>query len=215
MPRDRGCIAQVGSALAYRSIPLQSAYCGAKHAIRGSPQSVHCELLHDKSNVRITMVQLPAMNTPQFSWVKSCLPRKPQPVPPIYQPEIAAGAIVYAAHHDRREIQVGLPTVVAIEGNKIIPGLLDQYLSRTNYEAQQTDEPVEVDRRDNLWSPVPGDHDAHGSFDSRSHDFSTQAWLNTHRGWLLLAGVTGVAFGALLCRKVFARSGEVSIGNEG
>ncbi len=137
MPRDRGCIAQVGSALAYRSIPLQSAYCGAKHAIRGFTQSVHCELLHDKSNVRITMVQLPPMNTPQFSWVKSRLPRKPQPVPPIYQPEIAAEAIVYAAHHDRREIQVGLPTVIAIEGNKIIPGLLDQYLARTNYEAHK------------------------------------------------------------------------------
>ena len=150
LPRDRGCIVQVGSALAYRSIPLQSAYCGAKHAIQGFTQSVRCELLHDKSNVRITMVQLPAMNTPQFSWVKSRLPRKPQPVPPIYQPEIAANAIVYAAHHDRREVQVGLPTVVAIEGNKIAPGMIDQYLARTNYEAQQTDEPVEADRRDNL-----------------------------------------------------------------
>lgn len=215
LPRDHGCIVQVGSALAYRSIPLQSAYSGAKHAIQGFTQSVRCELLHDKSNVRITMVQLPAMNTPQFSWVKSRLPRKPQPVPPIYQPEIAANAIVYAAHHDRREIQVGLPTVVAIEGNKIIPGMMDQYLARTNYEAQQTDEPVEADRRDNLWSPVSGDHGAHGSFDARSHDFSTQAWLNTHRGWLLLAGVTGVAFGALLCRRVCASYGEVSIRNEG
>lgn len=214
MPRDRGCIVQVGSALAYRSIPLQSAYCGAKHAIQGFTQSVHCELLHDKSNVRITMVQLPAMNTPQFSWVKSRLPRKPQPVPPIYQPEIAADAIIYAAHHDRREVQVGLPTVVAIEGNKIIPGLLDQYLARTNYEAQQTDEPVEADRRDNLWSSVPGDHGAHGSFDARSHDFSTQAWLNTHRGWLLLTCVTGVALGAMLCRRVCASSGEVPIRNE-
>ena len=214
LPRDRGCIVQVGSALAYRSIPLQSAYCGAKHAIQGFTQSVRCELLHDKSNVRITMVQLPAMNTPQFSWVRSRLPRKPQPVPPIYQPEIAANAIVYAAHHDRREVQVGLPTVVAIEGNKIAPGMIDQYLARTNYEAQQTDEPVEADRRDNLWSPVPGDHGALGSFEDRSHDFSTQAWLNTHRGWLLLTCVTGVALGALFCRKVFARSGEVSIGNE-
>lgn len=214
LPRDRGCIVQVGSALAYRSIPLQSAYCGAKHAIQGFTQSVRCELLHDKSNVRITMVQLPAMNTPQFSWVKSRLPRKPQPVPPIYQPEIAANAIVYAAHHDRREVQVGLPTVLAIEGNKIAPGMIDRYLARTNYEAQQTDEPVEADRRDNLWSPVPGDHGAHGSFEDRSHDFSTQAWLNTHRSWLLLTCVTGVALGALFCRKVFARTGEVSIGNE-
>jgi NAD(P)-dependent dehydrogenase (short-subunit alcohol dehydrogenase family) len=214
LPRDRGCIVQVGSALAYRSIPLQSAYCGAKHAIQGFTQSVRCELLHDKSNVRITMVQLPAMNTPQFSWVKSRLPHKPQPVPPIYQPEIAADTIVYAAHHDRREIQVGLPTVVAIEGNKIIPGMLDQYLARTNYEVQQTDEPVEADRRDNLWSPVPGDHGAHGSFDEQAHTFSAQSWLNKHRGWLLLAGVTGVAFGALLCRRVCASYGEVSIRNE-
>lgn len=215
LPRDRGCIVQVGSALAYRSIPLQSAYCGAKHAIQGFTQSVRCELLHDKSNVRITMVQLPAMNTPQFSWVKNRLPHKPQPVPPIYQPEIAADAIIYAAHHDRCEIQVGLPTVVAIEANKIIPGTLDQYLARTNYQAQQTDEPVEADRRDNLWSPVPGDHGAHGSFDARSHEFSTQAWLNTHRGWLVLAGVTGVAFGALFCRRVGASYREVFIRNEG
>ena len=212
--RDRGCIIQVGSALAYRSIPLQSAYCGAKHAVEGFTQSVRCELLHDKSNVRITMVQLPAMNTPQFSWVKSRLPRKPQPVPPIYQPEIAAEAIVYAVQHDRREIQVGLPTVVAIEANKIIPGMIDQYLARTNYEAQQTDVPVEADRRDNLWSPVPGDHGAHGSFDNRSHDFSPQAWLNTHRTWLLLAGVTGAVFGALFCRKVCASSRAISIGDE-
>src|SRR6266576_604619 len=174
LPRDRGSIVQVGSALAYRGIPLQAAYCGAKHAIQGFTESLRCELLHDKSNVRVTMVQLPSMNTPQFSWVKSRLPRKPQPVPPIYQPEIAAEAIVYAAQHDRREIQVGLPTVVAIETNKIVPGMIDQYLARTNYEAQQTDELVEADRHDNLWSPVPGDHGAHGSFDNRSHDFSTQ-----------------------------------------
>ena len=214
LSRDRGCIVQVGSALAYRSIPLQSAYCGAKHAVEGFTRSVRCELLHDRSNVRITMVQLPAMNTPQFSWVKSRLPHKPQPVPPIYQPEIAAEAIVYAAHHDRREIQVGLPTVVAIEGNKIAPGMIDQYLARTNYEAQQTDEPVEADRRDNLWSPVPGDHGAHGSFDNRSHSFSPQAWLNTHRTWLLLAGVTGAVFGALFCRKVCSSSRAISIGGE-
>lgn len=215
LPRDRGSIVQVGSALAYRSIPLQSAYCGAKHAVAGFTQSVRCELLHDQSNVRITMVQLPAMNTPQFSWVKSRLPRKPQPVPPIYQPEIAAETIVYAAHHDRREIQVGLPTVVAIEGNKIAPGMIDEYLAHTNYEAQQTDEPVEADRRDNLWSPVPGDHGAHGSFDNRSHNFSPQAWLNTHRNSVFLAGVTGAVFGALFCRKVCARSRTISNGDEG
>src|SRR6266576_2017744 len=186
LPRDRGCIVQVGSALAYRSIPLQSAYCGAKHAVEGFTQSVRCELLHDKSNVRITMVQLAAMNTPQFSWVKSRLPREPQPVPPIYQPEIAAEAIVYAAQHDRREIQVGLPTVVAIEVNKIMPGMIDRYLARTNYEAQQTDEPVEPDRRDNLWSPVSGDHGAHGTFDDRASDSSPQLWTNMNRRWLAL-----------------------------
>src|SRR5437763_3804713 len=172
MPRDRGCIVQVGSALAYRSIPLQSAYCGAKHAIQGFTESVRCELLHDKSNVRVTMVQLPAMNTPQFSWVKSRLPRKPQPEPPIYQPEIAADAIMYAAHQNRREMEVGMPTVVAVEGNKFFPGLMDRYLARTNYEAKQTDEPVEADRRDNLWSPVTGDHSAHGTFDDRASDSS-------------------------------------------
>src|SRR3989440_3508526 len=142
LPRDRGVIVQVGSALAYRGIPLQSAYCAAKHAIQGFVDSLRCELLHDKSNVRVTMVQLPAMNTPQFSWVKSRLPRKPQPVPPIYQPELAAEAIIYAAYQNRREMEVGMSTVLAVEGNKVFPGLMDRYLARTNYEAQQTDEPV-------------------------------------------------------------------------
>jgi short-subunit dehydrogenase len=188
LPRDHGSIVQVGSALAYRGIPLQAAYCGAKHAIQGFTESLRCELLHDKSNVRVTMVQLPAMNTPQFSWVKSRLPRKPQPVPPIYQPEIAADAIIYAAYQNRREMEVGMPTVVAVEGNKIFPGLMDRYLARTNYEAQQTDEPVEADRRDNLWSPVPGDHGAHGRFDDRASESSPQLWANMNRRWLALAG---------------------------
>lgn len=202
LPRDHGSIVQVGSALAYRGIPLQAAYCGAKHAIKGFTESLRCELLHDNSNVRVTMVQLPAMNTPQFSWVKSRLPRRPQPVPPIYQPEIAAEAIIYAAYHDRREIEVGIPTVLAIGGNKIFPGLIDHYLARSNYEAQQTEEPVEADRRDNLWSPVPGDHGAHGSFDDHAHGFSAQAWLNMHRGWVLLAGATGTLIGMALCRRI-------------
>lgn len=202
LPRDRGAIVQVGSALAYRSIPLQSAYCGAKHAIQGFTESLRCELLHDQSNVRVTMVQLPAMNTPQFGWVKSRLPRKPQPVPPIYQPEIAAEAIVYAAHNDRREMEVGLPTVLAVEGNKFLAGLMDRYLARTNYDAQQTDEPVETDRRDNLWSPVPGDHGAHGTFDDRAANSSVQLWLNMNRRWLVLAGglLAGATF-ALLWRQ--------------
>ncbi len=145
-PRDRGVIIQVGSALAYRGIPLQSAYCAAKHAIQGFCDSLRCELIHDKSNVQLCMVQMPALNTPQFGWVKSRLPRKAQPVPPIYQPEIAADAIVYASHHPRREICVGLPTVVAIAGDKIAPGLLDHYLGNTGYDGQQTSEPADPNR---------------------------------------------------------------------
>jgi NAD(P)-dependent dehydrogenase (short-subunit alcohol dehydrogenase family) len=198
LPRDRGTIVQVGSALAFRSIPLQSAYCGAKHAIAGFTDSVRCELIHDNSNVHITMVQMPALNTPQFSWVKSRLPKKPQPVPPIYQPEVAAAAIYYAAHHKRRSIEVGVPTVVAVQGNKIIPGLMDEYLGHTNYEAQQTDEPVDPNRPNNLWAPVPGDHGAHGSFDDRAYRFSPQLWANEHRGWLALAGATGLLAAALV-----------------
>src|ERR1051326_2721781 len=181
LQRDHGCIIQVGSALAERSIPLQAAYCGAKHAIQGFTDSLRCELLHDGSKVRVTMVQLPAVNTPQFSWVKSRLPRKPQPVPPIYQPEIIADAIYYAAHHDRREMSIGASTIKALLGNKFIPGLLDHYLANNGYDSQQTDEPVEPDRRDNLWQPVPGDHGAHGTFDERASSFSPQEWMNTHR----------------------------------
>ncbi len=208
LPRDRGSIVQVGSALAYRGIPLQAAYCGAKHAIQGFTESLRCELLHDKSNVRVTMVQLPAMNTPQFSWVKSRLPRKPQPVPPIYQPEIAAEAIVYAAYQNRREMEVGMPTVVAVEGNKFFPGLMDRYLARTNYEAQQTDEPVETNRRDNLWSPVPGDHGAHGTFDDRASDSSPQLWGNMNRRWLALGcgALAGLMLGTFFTRKSLNKS---------
>src|SRR5436853_678126 len=146
LPRDRGKIIQIGSALAYRGIPLQSAYCGAKHAIQGFTESVRAELIHDKSNVKITMVQLPAVNTPQFGWVKSRLPHKAQPVPPIYQPEVAAEAIVWAAHHPRREFYLGLSTVRAIIGNKLVPGLGDWYLARIGYAAQQTDEPEDTHR---------------------------------------------------------------------
>jgi len=187
LPRDRGTIVQVGSALAYRGIPLQAAYCGAKHAIQGFMDSLRSELLHDGSNVRVTMVQMPALNTPQFDWVKSRLPHKAQPVPPIFQPEVAAKAIVWAAHHNRPEIYVGGPTVEAIVGNKIAPRLGDWYLARNGYSAQQTDEPADPNRPDNLWEPVSGDHGAHGRFDSRASDWSTQLWLTTHRG-LLAAG---------------------------
>jgi NAD(P)-dependent dehydrogenase (short-subunit alcohol dehydrogenase family) len=189
LPRNRGVIIQVGSALAYRGIPLQAAYCGAKHAIQGFVDSLRCELLHDGSNVWVTMVQMPALNTPQFRWVKSRLPHKAQPVPPIFQPEVAAEAIYWAAYHPRRELYVGWPTVKAIVGNKIVPGLADWYLANTGYESQQTDEPADPHRPNNLWKPVLGDHGAHGVFDQRATNWSAQLWATTHRSWLALAGV--------------------------
>ena len=196
LDRDRGTIVQVGSALAYRSIPLQSAYCGAKHAIVGFTDSLRCELDHRHSRVHLTVVHLPAMNTPQFGWVKSRLPHKAQPVPPIYEPEVAARAIYWAAHHDRREVEVGLPTVKAIFGNKIFPGLLDRYLGRTGFAAQQTDELRPPDQPYNLWKPLPGDRGAHGTFGARSRSHSVQTWLNLHRtavgvtvGLLVAAGL--------------------------
>ena len=182
LPRDRGAIVQVGSALAYRGIPLQAAYCGAKHAIQGFTESLRCELLHDESRVHVAMVQLPAMNTPQFDWVKSRLPREPQPVPPIYQPEIAADAIVWAAAHRRRELSVGAPTAAAIWINKIASAFLDRYLAKTGYDSQQTDQPADPDRPDNLWAPLPGDHGAHGVFGDRASASSPQLWTSTHRG---------------------------------
>jgi short-subunit dehydrogenase len=189
LPRDRGTIVQVGSALAYRGIPLQSAYCGAKHAIQGFNEALRCELIHDKSNVWLTMVQMPALNTPQFGWVKSRLPRKPQPVPPIYEPEVAAEAIYFAAHTRRRQVYVGLSTVVAIEGNKVLPRLGDKYLGRTGYQSQMTDQPADPDRANNLWEPLPGDAGAHGTFGSRAHKQSPQLWATMHRPWVILAGL--------------------------
>ena len=195
VPRDEGSIVQVGSALAYRGIPLQSAYCAAKHAVQGFCDSLRSELIHEDSKVRICMVQMPALNTPQFGWVKSRLPRKPQPVPPIFQPEMAARAIVWAADHDRREIYVGWPTVKAIVGDKIAPGFADWYLARNGYESQQYDGLDDPHRLNNLWEPVPGDPGAHGAFDARAKAHSLQLWANLHRGVLALVGV-GVA-GAL------------------
>lgn len=188
LPRDRGVIVQVGSALAYRGIPLQAAYCGAKHAVQGFNESLRCELLHEQSGVRVTMVQLPAMNTPQFDWVKTRLPNHPQPVPPIFQPEVAAAAIVWAAEHNRREVAVGLPTLLAIVGNKIAPGLLDRYLARTGFAGQQTDRPVDPGRPDNLWQPVDQEVDfgSHGDFDAVAHPRSWQWWATAHRAHLLL-----------------------------
>jgi NAD(P)-dependent dehydrogenase (short-subunit alcohol dehydrogenase family) len=197
LPRDRGVIVQVGSALAYRGIPLQSAYCGAKHAVEGFMESLRSELIHDKSRVHVTMVQLSAMNTPQFGWVKTRLPRKPQPVPPIYQPEVAAEAILHAATHEQRELWVGMPSVKTIIGNRIVPGYIDRYLAENGYESQQYDGRVEPDRQNNLWNPVPGDHGAHGDFDARAQDFSRQLWAVTHLH-TLGAAAGGLAALALL-----------------
>jgi NAD(P)-dependent dehydrogenase (short-subunit alcohol dehydrogenase family) len=190
--RDRGTIVQVGSALVYRSIPLQSAYCAAKHAVAGFTDSLRCELIHQRSRIHLTMVQLPALNTPQFSWVKSRLPRKAQPVPPIFQPEVAARAIYWAAHHRRREVWVGGPTVAAIVGQKLAPGLLDIYLGRTGYDAQQYDGSSDPQQPNNLFQPVPGNFGAHGDFDDRAHDESPQLWIDLHR-WLVGLGILGAA----------------------
>ena len=195
LPRDRGSIIQVGSALAYRSIPLQAAYCGAKHAIAGFTDSLRSELIHDKKNIHLTMVQLPAMNTPQFTWCRSKMPNHPQPVPPIYQPEVAAERIVWASHHNRREVFVGAPTVITIEANKVVPALADYYLARTGFDSQQTQEPLAKDRPDNLFEPVPGDFGAHGVFGQQAHETAATTWLAEHKGTTVLAGAA--VFGAL------------------
>jgi short-subunit dehydrogenase len=196
--RDRGSIVQVGSALAYRGIPLQAAYCGAKHALQGFVESLRTELLNEGSNVHVTMVQLPALNTPQFSWARTKLERKPQPVPPIFQPEVAAEAIVWAARHRRRELQVGWPTVKTVAASKIAPGVADRYLARTGFQSQQRDERVENSRRDNLFDPVAGDYGAHGDFDERAKESSLQLALTRNREWLALAAGAGLAAAALL-----------------
>jgi NAD(P)-dependent dehydrogenase (short-subunit alcohol dehydrogenase family) len=187
--QNHGTIVQVGSALAYRAIPLQSAYCAGKFAVRGFTDSLRCELLHDGSAVRLTAVHLPAVNTPQFDWVKSRLPRQAKPVPPIFQPEVAARAIYWAAHHRRREIYVGWPTMKAILAARFFAGQADRHLARTGYQAQQTDELRDPDQPNNLWQPVAGDHGARGRFGDASRGFSLQLWLNLHRRWLLLPGL--------------------------
>ncbi|MGC0328631.1 NAD(P)-dependent dehydrogenase (short-subunit alcohol dehydrogenase family) [Streptomyces sp. SAI-170] len=211
LPRDRGTIVQVGSALAYRGVPLQSAYCGAKHAIQGFNESLRCELLRDGSRVRTTMVQLPAVNTPQFEWVLNRMPGRPRPVAPVYQPEVAARAIVHAAAHPRRrEYWIGASTAAALLGNAVAPGLLDRYLARTGYDSQQ--EPrqpgEEPGGAGNLWAPADGphghDHGAHGRFDAESRDGDPQEWLSRNRNrlgaGLLVAGALG-AMGALAARR--------------
>jgi NADP-dependent 3-hydroxy acid dehydrogenase YdfG len=196
-PRDRGAIVQVGSALAYRGIPLQSAYCGAKHAVRGFTDSVRTELMHEQSNVHITSVHLPALNTTQFRMVRTRMPRRPRPVAPVYQPEVAARAIVWASDHpQRRELWVGGSTAMTIVGSRLAPGaLVDRYLARTGFDGQQTDEPAgeERRRRDYLFEPLPGDHGAHGDFDGESSDRSRQVWLAEHRKLIAGAGVLAAA----------------------
>jgi NAD(P)-dependent dehydrogenase (short-subunit alcohol dehydrogenase family) len=200
LSRDRGVIVQVGSALAYRAIPLQSAYCAAKHAVEGFTESLRTELMHDGSRVRLTIVQLPALNTPQFEWSRTRMPRRPQPVPPIYQPEVAARAILWAADHpERPELYVGFSTLRAILSTRFASRLGDWYLARMGYAAQQTDEPLLPSRQDNLWEPVPGDHGAHGRFGARARPRSVHLWLTTHRGPLaLVASGVGLAAAVVL-----------------
>jgi NAD(P)-dependent dehydrogenase (short-subunit alcohol dehydrogenase family) len=201
LPRDRGTIVQVGSTLAYRGIPLQSAYCGAKHATQGFHESLRTELLHEGSRVKVTMVQMPAVNTPQFSWVLSRLPRQAQPVPPIYQPEVAARAVVFAADHpERREYWVGETTMATLLVNAVAPGLLDRYLARTGFSAQQTSGRKPGDQPANLWEPADGvdgrDYGAHGLFDQRAWARSPQVWASQHHGVMGLGGAAALAAGA-------------------
>jgi NAD(P)-dependent dehydrogenase (short-subunit alcohol dehydrogenase family) len=192
-PRDSGRIVQVGSALAYRSIPLQAPYCGAKSALRGFTDSLRSELHHDKSRVHITMVQLSAFNTPQFAWGKTCFDKQPQPVPPIFQPELAAEAILWAATHRWRELWVGFPAVKAILATHIVPGFLDRLLARRAYEGQLTNEPIRPGRRDNLYAPVQGDRGAHGRFDHAAKATSWQYRLTIHRGAILTGALVALA----------------------
>jgi NAD(P)-dependent dehydrogenase (short-subunit alcohol dehydrogenase family) len=205
--REQGTIVQVGSALGSRSIPLQSAYCGAKHAVNGFTSALRCELLHEQSGVHVTVVQMPAVNTPQFSWVRSRLPRHPQPVPPIYQPEVAARGVLFAADHPgRKQYWVGASTVATILANRVVPALLDRYLARTGYDSQQTDQQVEPGRPDNLWQAIDGpgghDHGAHGIFDDRSHSRSQQLWMSQHARLVSgLAAGTAIAAGILMGRQ--------------
>jgi NAD(P)-dependent dehydrogenase (short-subunit alcohol dehydrogenase family) len=203
VPRNRGVVVQVGSALAYRAIPLQSAYCGAKHAIKGFTDAVRTELLHEGSEVRLVMVQLPGLNTPQFQLGKNRLPRKPQPVPPIFQPEVAADAIVHSAHHESREFTVGGFNAVVIAGQKLAPAVADRYLAYTAVDGQMTEDAEGAERPNNLWNPVPGDHGAHGRFDDLATSFSPQVMANKNRYRLALAGIAGAALGTvalLACR---------------
>jgi NAD(P)-dependent dehydrogenase (short-subunit alcohol dehydrogenase family) len=202
LPRNRGRIIQIGSALAVRSIPLQSAYCATKHAIVGFTDSLRCELYHDKSDVKVCVVQMPAMNTAQFTWVKSRLPRMPQPVPPIFEPEVGARVVLHAAltRCPRREYWVGASTVKAILGQMVVPGLLDRYLGKTGYDAQQRKQKDRPDRPNNLWEPATNPLGERGPFDEEAHDSSMQVKLDLHRGWIVLAG--GIIGAAIVAKKL-------------
>jgi NADP-dependent 3-hydroxy acid dehydrogenase YdfG len=188
LPRDEGAIVQVGSSLAYRGIPLQSAYCGAKHAIQGFSESVRAELLHDGCRVWISMVQLPAINTPQFTWMRNHMPRRPRPAGPVYQPEAAARAVLYAASHRQREVNVGVSTLITIAADRVAPGILDRYMARKGYDMQQSAEPEFIGRPENLFEPVPGAHVAHGPFDGEAKDPKLQTWLTSRIGRVTAAG---------------------------
>ena len=206
-PRNRGTIVQVGSALSYRAVPLQSAYCGAKFAIRGFTQSLHSELMHDGVDIHLTMVQMPALNTPQFTWARNKMSRRPQPVPPIFQPEVAARAIIFAAYSRRREVWVGWPSVKAILATKVAPGLLNRYLASHGYSGQLTDETADRNRPDNLFEPLPGDFGAHGRFDDRAIDRCIQLWATRHRPELITAAALLASLGtAALLRAGRART---------
>jgi NAD(P)-dependent dehydrogenase (short-subunit alcohol dehydrogenase family) len=194
-PRDAGLIVQVSSALAYRSIPVQSAYCAAKHAVLGFTDSLRCELLHDRSGVRVTMVHLPAVNTPQFDWVKNRLPGRPAPPDPVYQPELAARAILYAIDHPRRDVYFGDTTLELLYAQRFIPGLTDRYLARNAWEGQMSVQPDDPQRPHNLWHALPGDHGAHGRFDGRAVGRSRQLWATMHRPLLGAVAAAGLVAG--------------------
>jgi short-subunit dehydrogenase len=199
---NRGIIIQVGSALAYRAIPLQSPYCGAKFAVRGFTDALRSELLHERSNIRLTMVHMPAMNTPQFDWGKNQMPMKAQPVPPIFQPEMAAEAVFWASRHQRREVYVGFPTWKTIWANKLIPGFIDHYLADTGYRGQFSNQPADPANPDNLWQPAPGNFGAHGRFDDRAVTGAPQLWLTLYREPLTLILLIA---GVLACRRLFKK----------
>ncbi len=210
-PRDKGVIVQIGSEVSYRSTPLLSAYCGSKFAVRGFTDSLRSELLHDNSKVRITMLHFPGINTPEFDWGKTTLAHRPKPAFPIYQPEVAARAIVWAAHHPRREMYVSLPAALMIWSSKLMPSLLDRFLGRFGYDLQQAkDTPISPNRPDNLWQPIAGRHVVHGSYSEQALKTSLSSWLNMHRGWLAVAGagVVGLAWASQRKNRRFIAADE-------